>query len=118
MQTSNILVYVAICSIVGSLSGALLLLACRRRRRLLRLVAAHTCCIFCRYAAVAPPATHCHLLSVHTPLTVMSCKALGIALKLTFEGDNQMIYPQTYAFMLVVASAVVTQVCAEGWRGG
>ncbi|KAI7843812.1 hypothetical protein COHA_002710 [Chlorella ohadii] len=60
VQTSNILVYVAICSIVGSLS-------------------------------------------------VMSCKALGIALKLTFEGNNQFIFPQTYLFVLVVASAVVTQ---------
>ncbi|EFN58445.1 hypothetical protein CHLNCDRAFT_19917 [Chlorella variabilis] len=60
VQAGNILVYVAICSIVGSLS-------------------------------------------------VMSCKALGIALKLTFEGDNQMAYPQTYIFMVVVASAVVTQ---------
>ena len=40
----------------------------------------------------------------------MSCKALGIALKLSFEGTNQFIFPQTYFFMLVVASAVVTQV--------
>lgn len=60
VQASNILVYVAICSIVGSLS-------------------------------------------------VMSCKALGTALKLTFEGDNQLIYPQTLFFLLVVASAVITQ---------
>jgi hypothetical protein len=40
----------------------------------------------------------------------MSCKALGIALKLTFEGDNQLAYPQTYMFAVVVAAAVVTQV--------
>ena len=59
-QTANILVYVAICSIVGSLS-------------------------------------------------VMSCKALGIALKLTLEGSNQLIFPQTYAFLAVVIGAVVTQ---------
>ncbi len=53
----------------------------------------------------------------------MSCKALGIALKLTFEGNNQFIFPQTYLFVLVVASAVVTQVrCAAalppGWSAG
>lgn len=48
----------------------------------------------------------------------MSCKALGIALKLTFEGDNQLIYPQTYFFMLVVASAVVTQVRLRAAAGG
>lgn len=40
----------------------------------------------------------------------MSCKALGIALKLTLEGDNQFIYPPTYAFLAVVVAAVVTQV--------
>jgi multidrug transporter EmrE-like cation transporter len=39
----------------------------------------------------------------------MSCKALGIALKLTFAGSNQLAYPQTYAFAAVVAAAVVTQ---------
>lgn len=60
IQSGNILVYVAICSIVGSIS-------------------------------------------------VMSCKALGIALKLTVEGSNQFIFPQTYAFVAVVISAVVTQ---------
>lgn len=60
IQTSNILVYVGICSIVGSLS-------------------------------------------------VVSCKALGTAIKLTLEGSNQLIYPQTYVFLAVVISAVVTQ---------
>lgn len=60
VQTSNILVYIAICSIVGSLS-------------------------------------------------VMSCKAVGIALKLTFEGSNQLVYPQTYIFLMVVVVSVVTQ---------
>ena len=60
VQSSNILVYIAICSIVGSLS-------------------------------------------------VMSCKAVGIALKLTFEGSNQLIYPQTYLFLMVVGISVITQ---------
>ncbi|KAG7669423.1 hypothetical protein Ndes2526B_g05751 [Nannochloris sp. 'desiccata'] len=60
VQAGNILVYVSICSIVGSIS-------------------------------------------------VMSCKALGIALKLTLEGSNQFIFPQTYAFVAVVIFAVVTQ---------
>lgn len=59
-QTSSVLVYVAICSIVGSLS-------------------------------------------------VVSCKALGVALKLTFEGDNQLVFPPTYFFLVVVAACVVTQ---------
>ncbi|KAJ8631041.1 hypothetical protein MRB53_024364 [Persea americana] len=42
-------------------------------------------------------------------LSVMSVKALGIALKLTFSGMNQLIYPQTWAFTLVVGLCVVTQ---------
>ncbi|KAG1363596.1 putative magnesium transporter NIPA4 [Cocos nucifera] len=42
-------------------------------------------------------------------LSVMSVKALGIALKLTFSGMNQLIYPQTWAFTIVVAACVITQ---------
>ncbi|PKA49003.1 hypothetical protein AXF42_Ash019541 [Apostasia shenzhenica] len=42
-------------------------------------------------------------------LSVMGVKALGIALKLTFSGMNQLIYPQTWAFAVVVISCVVTQ---------
>ncbi|CAI9770136.1 unnamed protein product [Fraxinus pennsylvanica] len=42
-------------------------------------------------------------------LSVMSVKALGIALKLTLSGMNQLIYPQTWVFALVVISCVLTQ---------
>ncbi|KAH0471001.1 hypothetical protein IEQ34_000724 [Dendrobium chrysotoxum] len=42
-------------------------------------------------------------------LSVMGVKALGIALKLTFSGINQLIYPQTWAFAIIVISCVVTQ---------
>ncbi|KAL2513729.1 putative magnesium transporter NIPA4 [Forsythia ovata] len=42
-------------------------------------------------------------------LSVMSVKALGIALKLTLSGMNQLIYPQTWAFALVVIVCVLTQ---------
>ncbi|KAM6579035.1 hypothetical protein CsatB_030872 [Cannabis sativa] len=42
-------------------------------------------------------------------LSVMSVKALGIALKLTLSGTNQLIYPQTWAFTLVVVFCVITQ---------
>lgn len=42
-------------------------------------------------------------------LSVMGVKALGIALKLTFSGTNQLIYPQTWVFAVVVISCVVTQ---------
>ncbi|MED6158395.1 hypothetical protein PIB30_032372 [Stylosanthes scabra] len=42
-------------------------------------------------------------------LSVMSVRALGIAIKLTLSGMNQLIYPQTWAFTLVVAVCVLTQ---------
>ncbi|XP_021319829.1 probable magnesium transporter NIPA4 isoform X2 [Sorghum bicolor] len=42
-------------------------------------------------------------------ISVMSVKALGIALKLTFSGTNQLMYPQTWAFTLVVISCIITQ---------
>lgn len=42
-------------------------------------------------------------------LTVMSVKAVGIAIKLTFEGDNQFFYPHTWLFLGVVVMCGVTQ---------
>jgi hypothetical protein len=42
-------------------------------------------------------------------ISVMACKGFGIALKLTFSGNNQLIYPSTYVFAIVVGVSVVTQ---------
>ncbi|KAJ6704565.1 MAGNESIUM TRANSPORTER-RELATED [Salix viminalis] len=42
-------------------------------------------------------------------LSVMSVKALGIALKLTLSGTNQLMYPQTWVFAFVVITCVLTQ---------
>jgi len=42
-------------------------------------------------------------------LSVVSCKALGIALKLTFRGNNQLGDPDTWLCALFVAACVVTQ---------
>lgn len=49
------------------------------------------------------------ICSLMGSLSVMSVKALGIALKLTFQGTNQLIYPQTWFFALVVATCILTQ---------
>ncbi|PIA48211.1 hypothetical protein AQUCO_01400649v1 [Aquilegia coerulea] len=63
----------------------------------------------------APSCGHTNVLvftgicSLMGSLTVMSVKALGTSLKLTFEGKNQLIYPETWFFVLVVATCVVTQ---------
>lgn len=40
---------------------------------------------------------------------VMSVKALGTSIKLSFEGKNQLIYAETWFFMMVVAVSVITQ---------
>ncbi|KAI5603558.1 hypothetical protein Peur_039090 [Populus x canadensis] len=42
-------------------------------------------------------------------LSVMSVKAVGTALKLTFEGNNQLLYPETWFFVFIVATCVITQ---------
>ncbi|KAL8172573.1 hypothetical protein V2J09_024377 [Rumex salicifolius] len=42
-------------------------------------------------------------------LSVMGVKALGIALKLTFSGTNQLIYTQTWVFAILVISCIITQ---------
>ncbi|WOH14189.1 hypothetical protein DCAR_0933706 [Daucus carota subsp. sativus] len=42
-------------------------------------------------------------------LSVMSVKAIGISLKLTLSGTNQLVYPQTWAFTVVVVLSVITQ---------
>lgn len=39
----------------------------------------------------------------------MSVKAIGIALKLTLSGTNQLVYPQTWAFTFIVLLCVITQ---------
>ncbi|KAL8129139.1 hypothetical protein V2J09_018294 [Rumex salicifolius] len=40
---------------------------------------------------------------------VVSIKAIGIAIKLTLEGTNQFVYPQTWFFLTIAAICVVTQ---------
>ncbi|KAL3843677.1 hypothetical protein ACJIZ3_001080 [Penstemon smallii] len=42
-------------------------------------------------------------------LSVMSVKGLGIALKLTLSGTNQLIYPQAWTFAMVVTVCILTQ---------
>ena len=49
------------------------------------------------------------ICSLTGSLSVMSVKALGIALKLTFEGNNQLMYMETGYSAIVVAVCVVTQ---------
>ncbi|GLT82117.1 hypothetical protein SLE2022_005270 [Rubroshorea leprosula] len=63
----------------------------------------------------APRCGHTNVLvftgicSLMGSLSVMSVKALGTAIKLTFEGKNQLIYTETWTFLLVVVTCVITQ---------
>ncbi|KAH7277941.1 hypothetical protein KP509_38G016500 [Ceratopteris richardii] len=49
------------------------------------------------------------ICSLMGSLSVMSVKALGIAVKLTFEGQNQFFYLETWLFVMVVTTCVLTQ---------
>ncbi|KAG5934113.1 hypothetical protein E4U53_000763 [Claviceps sorghi] len=42
-------------------------------------------------------------------ISVMSVKAFGIALKLTFAGNNQFSHPSTYIFMILTGVCILTQ---------
>jgi hypothetical protein len=42
-------------------------------------------------------------------VSVMSVKAFGIALKLTFNGNNQFTHASTYVFLIVTAFCILTQ---------
>ncbi|XP_073226106.1 probable magnesium transporter NIPA7 isoform X2 [Cicer arietinum] len=49
------------------------------------------------------------ICSIIGSLTVMSVKAIGIAIKLTFEGANQFFYFQTWVFTMVAITCVIAQ---------
>jgi hypothetical protein len=42
-------------------------------------------------------------------VAVMAVKAVGIAVRLTFAGSNQFIYPSTYIFSIVLVACLLTQ---------
>lgn len=84
---SHVMVYIGVCSLVGSLS------VCAQN---------FYSNVFINYLCF-----ECQLFDWCEQ--VMSVKALGIALKLTFSGMNQLIYPQTWVFTLIVLTCVITQ---------
>ena len=42
-------------------------------------------------------------------VSVMSVKAFGIAVKLTFGGNNQFTHPSTYVFIILTVICIMTQ---------
>jgi len=55
------------------------------------------------------PLVYISICSAVGSISVMSVKAFGIALKLTFAGKNQFSHPSTYVFMIVTAVCILTQ---------
>ncbi|BFZ59318.1 hypothetical protein YB2330_000325 [Saitoella coloradoensis] len=55
------------------------------------------------------PLVYLSICSTVGSVSVMSIKAFGIALKLTLAGNNQFTHPSTYAFAIVVAVCILTQ---------
>ncbi|CAH9114668.1 unnamed protein product [Cuscuta epithymum] len=49
------------------------------------------------------------ICSLMGSLTVVSIKAIGIAIKLTLEGTSQIAYPQTWFFLIVTLTCGITQ---------
>jgi hypothetical protein len=55
------------------------------------------------------PLIYLGICSLVGSVSVMSVKAFGIALKLTFRGDNQFSHPSTYVFMIITTVCILTQ---------
>ena len=55
------------------------------------------------------PLVYISICSLVGSISVMSVKGLGVALKLTFDGNNQFTHPSTYCFAIVVVVCILTQ---------
>ncbi|EPQ27507.1 uncharacterized protein PFL1_05045 [Pseudozyma flocculosa PF-1] len=55
------------------------------------------------------PLVYISICSLVGSISVMSVKGLGVALKLTFDGNNQFSHPSTYCFLIVVVVCILTQ---------
>lgn len=55
------------------------------------------------------PLIYLSICSLTGSVSIMSVKAFGIALKLTFQGNNQFTHPSTYVFMITTVVCIMTQ---------
>lgn len=56
-----------------------------------------------------PPCCFAECDALPSPPPAAAAAAPGIAIKLTLGGSNQLVYPETYAFMLTLVFCLVTQ---------
>lgn len=55
------------------------------------------------------PVVYISICSLVGSVGVMAIKGFGVAVKLTFQGNNQFTHPSTYVFGLVVALCILVQ---------
>ncbi|KAF2492485.1 DUF803-domain-containing protein [Lophium mytilinum] len=55
------------------------------------------------------PLIYLSICSTVGSVSIMAIKAFGIALKMTFAGNNQFTHPSTYVFVIVVIVCILTQ---------
>jgi magnesium transporter len=55
------------------------------------------------------PMIYISICSTVGSLSVMAVKGLGVAVKLTFAGNNQFTHPSTYVFGIAVAVCIIVQ---------
>ncbi|OCK77788.1 DUF803-domain-containing protein [Lepidopterella palustris CBS 459.81] len=55
------------------------------------------------------PLIYLSICSTVGSVSIMAVKAFGIALKMTFAGNNQFTHPSTYVFAIVVVVCILTQ---------
>ncbi|KAH9477536.1 putative magnesium transporter NIPA4 [Psilocybe cubensis] len=55
------------------------------------------------------PIVYLSICSLVGSISVMAIKGFGVAVKLTFAGNNQFTHPSTYVFMIVVALSIIVQ---------
>jgi magnesium transporter len=55
------------------------------------------------------PMVYISICSSVGSVSIMAVKAFGIAVKLTFAGNNQFTHASTYAFLIVVGVCILTQ---------
>ena len=55
------------------------------------------------------PIVYISICSLVGSVSIMAIKGFGIAVKLTFSGNNQFTHPSTYVFGIVVATCILIQ---------
>jgi len=55
------------------------------------------------------PLIYISICSLVGSISVMAIKGFGVAVKLTFGGNNQFTHPSTYVFMIIVALSIIVQ---------